>query len=128
MAYLQATSRANPPYPRRDIHRKASYPASDTDVNCKGWAAFLLTYIRVSVYDVTVMELREIKVTTRIQQALDSQGLSQRELARRCDIDFSYMNRLVRGKITPTVPTALRIAGVLGVSVEDLFKLEEPAA
>ncbi len=62
-----------------------------------------------------------------IQDVLDRHGVSQREMARRTGLDYSYVNRLVNGRFVPRVDKALRLAAALEVQVEDLFALDEAA-
>ncbi len=62
-----------------------------------------------------------------IQDILDRRGISQREMARRTGLDYSYVNRLVNGRFVPRVDKALRLAAALEVQVEDLFALDKAA-
>jgi DNA-binding XRE family transcriptional regulator len=60
-----------------------------------------------------------------ISQVIREKRITQAELARLVGVKREYINRIVHQKITPTIPLGMRIAGALGVSVEDLFILEE---
>jgi putative transcriptional regulator len=53
-------------------------------------------------------------------------GLTQAELARQVGVSRKTVNTVENGVFTPSTPLALRLAQVLGVSVEDLFALPEP--
>lgn len=44
---------------------------------------------------------------------------TQGELGLAIGVNREYINRIAKGKITPTVPLAMRIAQALGVNVKD---------
>ncbi len=52
-------------------------------------------------------------------------GMSQMELAKAAEIGQPYLCQLERGSRTPTVPTALQIAKVLGVTLNELLAAGE---
>lgn len=45
-------------------------------------------------------------------------GLTQEDLATRMGVDKSYISRVERGIITPTVSTLYRLAAAMGLTVE----------
>ena len=45
-------------------------------------------------------------------------GLTQEDLATRMGVDKSYISRVERGVITPTVSTLYRLAAAMGLTVE----------
>lgn len=49
-------------------------------------------------------------------------GLSQEELAEKCDISRNSVSLIETGKINPTILRVIDIANVLGISVNDLVK------
>ena len=51
--------------------------------------------------------------------------LTQQELADRVGVTRQTILAVEKGNYTPSVALALRLAGVLGASVEALFRLEE---
>lgn len=51
--------------------------------------------------------------------------MTQQELADRVGVTRQTILSIEKGKYTPTVGLALQLARVFGVSVEDLFQLEE---
>lgn len=51
-------------------------------------------------------------------------GLSARELASRCDLDFSKINKIGRGKINFTVATLIELATGLGLPPKALLDIE----
>jgi putative transcriptional regulator len=51
--------------------------------------------------------------------------LTQQELAERVGVSRQTILSIEKGKYTPSVALALRLAAVFGVRVEDLFALEE---
>ena len=50
---------------------------------------------------------------------------TQKEIAKEVGIQREYLNRIIKGKIKPSVSLAIRIARALGVAVEDIFILED---
>lgn len=57
---------------------------------------------------------------TRLGQILQTQGLTQRELAARTGISVSMISRLVSGERSGMIDTWFRIAKALHVSIDDL--------
>lgn len=53
----------------------------------------------------------------RLRQIRQEKGMTQEELARRAGITQSAVSALEKGKIEPTLKTALTIAGILGVGL-----------
>ena len=60
-------------------------------------------------------------VSKRIVAARQRHRVSQSAVARRAGIHPSYLSRIERGKVHPTVATAMRIAAALRVSLNDLL-------
>jgi len=58
----------------------------------------------------------------RIIAARKSHGLSQEQLAAASDIDRSHIGFIEQGRRKPTVATLYKIAHVLDISLEQLFK------
>ncbi len=54
---------------------------------------------------------------------LQKGGLTQQQLADRVGVTRQTILSIEKGKYSPTVGLALRLARVLGVAVEDLFSL-----
>ncbi|WP_227396252.1 helix-turn-helix transcriptional regulator [Jeotgalibacillus aurantiacus] len=52
-------------------------------------------------------------------------GLTQQELADRMGITRQTIGLIEKGDYAPSVLLALRMAAVMGVRVEDLFRVEE---
>lgn len=53
-----------------------------------------------------------------LRQWLAEHGVTQSELARRCNIDRHNFNRMVQGKATPTLVQAVAIARETGIEPE----------
>ena len=49
-------------------------------------------------------------------------GLSQEELAKRCEVSRQTVNAIENDKYGPTLALAFRLAKVLGTTVDELFK------
>jgi len=62
------------------------------------------------------------KNITRLREAA---GLSQTELALRCDKDRQSLNRLERGRINPSIYYLLQIADELKISLSDLLNFKQ---
>lgn len=50
---------------------------------------------------------------------------SQQKLANRCGVSRETINRIESGKSNPSLELAYRIARCLGVTIEELFVLDE---
>jgi putative transcriptional regulator len=55
---------------------------------------------------------------------LMADGMTQQDLADRVGVTRQTILYIEKGKYSPTIGLALRLARVLGVRVEDLFELE----
>ena len=64
----------------------------------------------------------------RLRLERDRLGLSLRELARRLDVSPSLVSQIETGKTQPSVRTLYAIVSELGVSLDDVFALADPAA
>ena len=52
-------------------------------------------------------------------------NLTQDDLAKKISVSRQTINTMESGKYIPSTALALKMAGVFGVSVEELFQLEE---
>lgn len=59
---------------------------------------------------------------TALQQLIEKKGITQRELAKQCKISFPYMSDIVSRERTCSIEVQKRIADVLGVSVNAIWK------
>lgn len=64
------------------------------------------------------------KLGQHVVQLREEAGLSQTELAHRCDKDRQNINKLEKGKFNPTAFYLSQIAAGLEVSVKDLFDFD----
>jgi len=71
----------------------------------------------MNVRAIVAWNLRRIRVL---------RGLSQEGLAVDADVDRTYVGRLERGLINPTVGVLARLAKALGVSVSELLTVPRP--
>jgi len=62
---------------------------------------------------------------TNITRLREAAGLSQTELALRCDKDRQSLNRLERGRINPSIYYLLQIADELKISLSDLLNFKQ---
>jgi HTH-type transcriptional regulator, competence development regulator len=59
-----------------------------------------------------------------LRQYRQAAGISQRELAKKADLDFSYISKLENGRLPPpAADTVVLIAQILGVPAEELLAL-----
>lgn len=63
--------------------------------------------------------------TLRVQRAI--RDLTQAELADRAGVTRKSVNAIEAGRMVPSVLLAIKLARVLGVTVETLFILDEPS-
>ena len=61
------------------------------------------------------------KIGSRIREFRLQQGLSQNELANRCDIELSSINRIELGKASPSITLLFVIAKQLKVSRQTVY-------
>ena len=63
-----------------------------------------------------------------IRAIRQGQGMQQAELARRSKISASHMNKIESGAQIPKLETAVRIAGGLGVHIDAIAPVIQPAS
>jgi putative transcriptional regulator len=56
-----------------------------------------------------------------IKELLVSKNMTQAKLAERVGVKREYMNRIIMGKINPTMPLGMRIAKALGETCEYVY-------
>jgi DNA-binding XRE family transcriptional regulator len=67
----------------------------------------------------------EDRVANRVEDFRVQSGLSRQELADQVGVHYQTIGYIERGEYAPSLVLALRIASVLGASVEEIFWLEE---
>lgn len=65
------------------------------------------------------------KLVNRLKVLRAEHDLTQAELAERVGVSRKTINTVERGVYVPSTVLALRLARVLGVTVEDVFQLPE---
>ena len=75
-----------------------------------------------------VMPRVSTDLNKRILAARLRRGLSQRLVSRRSGLDPGYLSRIEHGRIRPTLETALRIAGALGVPLGEILAIPPAGA
>lgn len=63
----------------------------------------------------------QIIVGKNIQKIRESKGISQQELAAKCNFEKSNMSRLEAGRVNPTLSTLEKVAKSLDISLAELF-------
>ena len=53
-----------------------------------------------------------------------NRGLSQLQLARMCGFTQQFIQRIEKGKVEPSIRSAMKIAEALGVTVDELVREE----
>lgn len=67
----------------------------------------------------------EDRVANRVEDFRTQADLSRQELADQVGVHYQTIGYIERGEYAPSLVLALRIASVLGASVEEIFWLEE---
>lgn len=69
--------------------------------------------------------MQETHVGNKLRELRKARGLSQEEVARAVGTTRQTITSIEVGKYTASLPLALRLARYFGVTVEELFWLEE---
>lgn len=64
-------------------------------------------------------------IPNNIRNARLAAGLTQKELAERIGESQQHLDKIEHGQRVVSLPTAIRIAKVIGISLDDLAKEEE---
>ena len=67
----------------------------------------------------------EERVANRIEELRTLANLSRQDLADQVGVHYQTIGYIKRGEYSPSLVLALRIASVLGASVEEIFWLDE---
>ena len=67
----------------------------------------------------------EERVANRVEDLRTRASLSRQELAEQVGVHYQTIGYIERGEYSPPLVLALRIASVLGASVEEIFWLDE---
>ena len=67
------------------------------------------------------LQARERKLENRVREYREAAGWSQGELARRLGVSRQTINAVETDKYDPSLPLALRMAGLFGLEVRGLF-------
>ncbi|WP_365331385.1 helix-turn-helix transcriptional regulator [uncultured Rikenella sp.] len=75
---------------------------------------------------ITTREMEEIlyRIGRRIVQLRTERGISQQDLAARCNFEKSNMSRIEYGRTNVTLSTLWTISRALGVKLRDLVDVE----
>jgi putative transcriptional regulator len=65
------------------------------------------------------------RLSNRIKERRSELGLTQAELAERVGVTRKTVNTVENGIFTPSTILALKLAEALGLTVEQLFRIEE---
>jgi putative transcriptional regulator len=90
----------------------------------------LQTYVVFVLHSIYAMDMGRLpkqekdQVLNLVEGYRTSAGLSRSELAKAVDVHYQTIGYIERGEYAPTLALALRLAEVLGCSVEELFKLK----
>lgn len=68
---------------------------------------------------------QEERVANRAEEMRSKANLSRQELAEQVGVHYQTIGYIERGEYSPSLVLALRIASVLGASVEEIFWLDE---
>jgi len=62
-----------------------------------------------------------VKDGKQIQKLRELKGISQQDLAAKCNFEKSNMSRLEAGKVNPTLSTLEKVASALEINIIELF-------
>jgi len=68
------------------------------------------------------------QIANRIEELRNAAGISRQELADQVDVHYQTIGYIERGEYSPSLVLALKMASVLGASVEEIFWLDEEEA
>ncbi|MEK9703712.1 MAG: helix-turn-helix transcriptional regulator [Deltaproteobacteria bacterium] len=68
---------------------------------------------------------QEERVANRVEEMRSRADMSRQELAEQVGVHYQTIGYIERGEYSPSLVLALRIATVLGASVEEIFWLDE---
>lgn len=63
----------------------------------------------------------QVKVGKQIKKLRDLKGISQQDLAAKCNFEKSNLSRLEAGKVNPTLSTLEKVASALEINIIELF-------
>ncbi len=63
----------------------------------------------------------QVKVGNQIQKLRELKGISQQDLAAKCNFEKSNLSRLEAGKVNPTLSTLEKVASALEINIIELF-------
>lgn len=67
------------------------------------------------------MEINYVAIGNRIRQYRLAKNLSQETLSERANVTPAHFSHIERGNTKPSLPTLIRIANALNVSIDDLL-------
>lgn len=71
--------------------------------------------------DLIMREIDYYKIGQKIRKTRKARGLSQEEIAEAVDISVTHMSHIETGNTKLSLPVAVAIAEVLGISMDDLL-------
>ena len=74
---------------------------------------------------IIVTRRRYITLKNRLKERRAALNVNQQEMGRLCGVSRQTISLIERGEYSPSVTLALTIAKVCGVTVEDVFYLQE---
>jgi transcriptional regulator with XRE-family HTH domain len=63
----------------------------------------------------------QVKVGKQIKKLRDLKGISQQDLAAKCNFEKSNLSRLEAGKVNATLSTLEKVASALEINIIELF-------
>jgi transcriptional regulator with XRE-family HTH domain len=80
-----------------------------------------LSYQILQLIKIMQEQTIQIKVGKQIQKLRELKGISQQDLAAKCNFEKSNMSRLEAGRVNPTLSTLEKVANALDVPFIVLF-------
>lgn len=80
-----------------------------------------MSYQTIQLKKIMQEQSIQVKVGKQIQKLRELKGISQQDLAAKCNFEKSNMSRLEAGKVNPTLSTLEKVASALEINIIDLF-------
>ena len=66
-----------------------------------------------------------MKCNLKVLLLTELDDMRQKELAAELGMNYNHFNRIVNGKVIPTLPVALKIAKHIGKHVDEIWEFEQ---
>jgi len=67
----------------------------------------------------------KVKCNLKLLLLTEFDDMQQNKLAAELEMNYNHFNRIVNGKVIPTLPVALKIAKHIGKHVDEIWEFEQ---